>query len=224
MLEQIDDIGRILRNAVAFNPRYWKGTDVNPEVLLPAVRSLFALLQEREIPYVLVGGVALLNYIEGRNTEDLDLILALADLQALPEIEVESQDEDFARGTYQGLRVDILLTENPLFRLIRDRYTARQTFLEQSVPLATVEGLLLRKLYALSSLYRQGRFERVSTYENDIAVLMYAYEPDVEALLQVLADFVSESDLRALGEIVAEIRGRIERFRERREGSGPVGR
>ena len=120
--------------------------------------------------------------------------------------------------------MDILLTENPLFRLIRDRYTARQTFLEQSVPLATVEGLLLLKLYALPSLYREGRFERVSTYENDIAVLMYAYEPDVEALLQVLADFVSESDLRALGEIVAEIRGRIERFRERREGSGPVGR
>lgn len=43
--------------------------------------------------------------------------------------------------------------------------------------IATVEGLLLLKLYALPSLYRQGSL-RVSIYENkNVAALLYTYRP-----------------------------------------------
>jgi len=70
-----------VRNAVVFNPRNWERLSVDSDSLLQAVRHLFALLallDEREIEYVLVGGVALLNYVEGRNTQDIDLIVALS--------------------------------------------------------------------------------------------------------------------------------------------------
>src|SRR3972149_7262032 len=136
-------IGKIVRNAVVFNLKRWHGDALNADSLLQTVSRLFALLRERQIEYALVGGIALLQYIEGRNTEDIDLIMALSSLEKLPEIEVTSQDIYFARGRFDELQIDILLTRNPLFDKVRKHYTTTQSFVEQDVPCATVEGLLL---------------------------------------------------------------------------------
>lgn len=182
--------------------------------LLDAVESLFALLDERRVAYVLVGGIALLQYVEGRNTEDLDLLMALTELERVPEIELSSQDDNFARGAYRGLQIDVLLTRNPLFKKVQRDHVITHHFLDREIPLATVEGLLLLKLYALPSLYRQGNFARVGLYENDIATLVQAYEPDMTTLLDELANHVSQSDLTEIQTILGEIRGRIERFRQ----------
>jgi hypothetical protein len=69
-------IGTVLRNALVFNPRYWPGDKMGSDSLIRSVQDLFALLEQRQINYVLVGGIALLHYVEGRNTQDLDLIMA----------------------------------------------------------------------------------------------------------------------------------------------------
>ena len=45
--------------------------------LFTQVEQLFNLLDLRKVDYVLVGGIALLTYVEGRNTQDIDLIMAL---------------------------------------------------------------------------------------------------------------------------------------------------
>jgi len=76
-------IGNVVRNAVVFNFQNWVGesTLTNPDSLLETVPRLFALLDSRQVNYVLVGGVALLTYVEGRNTEDIDLIMALPSLK-----------------------------------------------------------------------------------------------------------------------------------------------
>ncbi len=219
MLKDLAEMGQIVRHAAAFNPRHWKGGGMASDVLLQAVERLFALLDERGVDYVLVGGIALLNYVEGRNTQDIDLIMALPDLSRVPEIEIESHDSPyFARGRFAGLHIDILLTENPLFRQVQREYAVRQAFLEQEISVATVEGLLLLKLYALPSLYRQGSFVRVSIYENDIASLMYAYRPDMEHLIETLSQHVGEGDIASVREIVEEIERRIRRFEQGREG------
>jgi hypothetical protein len=68
-------IGSVIRNAAVFNPHSRLGGAVQPDSLIQTVERLFTLLREREIEFVLVGGVALLQYIEGRNTEDIDLIM-----------------------------------------------------------------------------------------------------------------------------------------------------
>lgn len=189
---------------------------MNSDALVETVARFFTLLRERQIEYVLVGGIALLQYVEGRNTEDIDLIMAVSALEQLPELRVETRDANFARGRFQDLKVDVLLTSNPLFDEVRTRYTAVQRFVEQEIPCATVEGLILLKLYALPSLYRQENFTRVGLYENDVATLLYAHHPTIKPLLDELSLYLSESDMTHVKQITGEIQQRISRFKERR--------
>lgn len=128
----------------------------------------------------------------------------------------------FARGDYEGLQIDLLLTENPLFDKIRQNYTARRHFQAQDIPTATVEGLLLLKLYALPSLYRQGSFARVGIYENDIATLLHDYDVDVDSLQKELSPYMSDSDMAELKNILAEIQQRIARYQKGSPPSSPV--
>lgn len=200
-------IGKVVRDALVFNLRNPRGGTVSDSVLLDAVDRLFAVLEERGIDYLLVGGIALLQYVEGRNTEDIDLIMALSSLDRLPEIQ--------QGGLFDGLQIDLLLTSNPLFDEVRRRYATRQRFVEREIPCATPEGLVLLKLYALPSLYRQGNFTRVALYETDVLTLMQHCGIDPDPLLDELRDHLSATDLEALRKITDEIRQRILRFGNR---------
>ena len=125
---------------------------MNSDLLIDTVARFFSLLREREIDYVLVGGIALLQYVEGRNTEDIDLIMAVSALEKLPELSLETHDGDFARSKFGNLKVDVRLTSNPLFDEVRKGYTTSKRFVEQEIVCVTVEGLILLKLHALPSL------------------------------------------------------------------------
>jgi hypothetical protein len=195
-------IANVIRSAVAFNIKNWLGGSMNSDSLIQSVEDLFSVLEQRKIDYVLVGGIALLHYVEGRNTQDLDLLMALSSLEKLPELNISSQDMYFVRANYGELQIDILLTKNPLFKKVHSQYSKEQRFLDRNIPIATVDGLLLLKLYALPSLYRQGNFARVGIYENDIATLFHDYEPDANTLLTELANYVSESDLAEIKSII----------------------
>lgn len=190
---------------------------MNANSLLTQVEQLFNLLDFRKVDYVLVGGIALLTYVEGRNTQDIDLIMALPSLAKLPEIGIESQDIYFARGIFGELQLDILLTNNPLFAKVEKNHTTTKQFLDRKIRCATVEGLILLKLFALPSLYRQGSFERVGIYENDIATLMNTFKPKMEPLLAELGSYLNEEDLAEARKIVADLETRIQRFRKARK-------
>ena len=208
------NIGNVVQNAIMFNVKNWEGEMMNTDSLLQSIEELFGLLSLRKIDYVLVGGIALLHYVDGRNTEDIDIIMALSSLDKLPEIDIQSQDMYFVRGEYKKLQIDILLTENPVFKKVQKKYLVKENFLNHDIPFATVDGLLLLKLYALPSLYRQGIFSRVGIYENDIATLMHDYKPDVNKLLKEISHHVNDSDFAEIKNIVADIQGRIERFQK----------
>ncbi|MDH3602420.1 MAG: hypothetical protein OEU26_22625 [Candidatus Tectomicrobia bacterium] len=64
----------------------------------------------------------MLQYVQGRNTKDINLILSTSSLQKLPEITITSQDDDFARGTFETLQIDFLRTRNPLFARVQRGY------------------------------------------------------------------------------------------------------
>ena len=206
-------IGNVIRNAVAFNVKNWLGGSMNSDSLIQSVQDLFSVLEQRKIDYVLVGGIALLHYVEGRNTQDLDLLMSLSSVEKLPELNISSQDMYFVRANYGELEIDVLLTKNPLFKKVHSKYSKEQRFLDRNIPIATVDGLLLLKLYALPSLYRQGNFARVGIYENDIATLLHDYEPDVNTLLSELSNYVNESDFAEIRNILADIQKRIKRFK-----------
>src|ERR1700686_4742536 len=208
-------IGEVVRNAIAFKPGNHQEPSVTSDLLIETVARFFSLLRERQIECVLVGGIALLQYVEGRNTEDIDLIMGVSSLERKPELLVESRDQDFSRGKFGDLKVDVLLTSNALFDQVKQHYTKTQRFVEQDIPCATVEGLILLKLYALPSLYRQGNFARVGLYENDVATLLHAYNSPIERLLEELTLYLSESDLTQVKQISNEIQQRISRFEAR---------
>ncbi len=220
-LRTLADIGRVVQHARDFDPKNWTGA-MSPSAspaAPQAVEAFFGLLETRGVDYALVGGIALLYYVEGRNTQDLDLIVAVEDLTKLPEVRLIERDRYFARGEFRGLRVDFLLTAHPLFARVRREYVQPVAFLGHRVPVATPAGLILLKLYALPSLYRQGDFGRVGLYENDIAVLMYHAQPDMDALLGVLEEHVSAGEMAALREIVADLARRVARFQARRDAA-----
>jgi hypothetical protein len=213
-IHSIPQIGSILRNAVTFNFKNSREVLKRAELIPVQVEQLFNLLDSRSIDYVLVNGIAFLTYLEGRNTQDIDLIMALPSLAKLPEIKITSQDMYFARGNFGELQIDILFTKNPLFEKVAKQYSAERKFLDRTIRCATVEGLLLLKLFALPSLYRQGSFERVGIYENDIATLIHAFNPDMQSLMRELNEHLNETDMTEARNILVDVEGRIQRFRK----------
>ncbi len=123
-----------------------------------AVQHLFTLLAQRRITSALAGGVALLHDVQGRHTNDV------------------------ARAMFAELPVDILLARNAFFGTYIDSMPNQLRCLNK--PFVTIEGLLLLKLYALCSRYRQGNMARIELCENDIATSLHDYRSDMVALFQ----------------------------------------
>jgi hypothetical protein len=205
-------ISEIIRNGILFDVKNWGSVMSDRYDFFQTVEVLFDTLTEREIPYLLVGEVALLSYVEGRNTQDIDLILARGDLDALPEIFIENESKDFIRGTFEGLQVDLLLTQNKVFRKISQEFVTDRSFGNRTVRCITVVGLLILKCYALPSLYRQGQFSRASIYENDILLLLLNYSVDLDVALGILSEHLLARDLNEVQSILDDIQRRIKRF------------
>jgi hypothetical protein len=217
MADHLVDIGEVIVHGVLFDPKNveaWRNMDLVQNIYR-AVPRLFELLDERGINYVLVGGIAMLAYVEGRNTQDIDLILDPDDLVKLPEIRIDDRKPDFARGWFGDLRVDLLFTTDELFDRVRRDYVTTKRFAERDVPCATVEGLLLMKLVALPDKYRRAHFDRVELYENDVRTLLRVFRPNVSPLFDELAKHMLPSDVDEVRKIVADIEDRISRQSQR---------
>jgi hypothetical protein len=209
-------IGHVIGHGIVFDPQSGSRLkDMDFDALLASIPRLFDLLDERRVAYVLVGGIAMRVHVAGRNTEVIDLIVPAESLARLPEIRVVDQNNTFARGEFGGLQINFLLTSQPLFDLVRRDHARRGRFVERDIVCATVEGLLLLKLVALPSLYRQGKFARVEDYEHDIAALIRERHPDTERIFQELSRHMPASDLAEVDDIVAGIRRRIVESRDR---------
>ncbi|MDJ0732324.1 MAG: hypothetical protein QNJ33_20310 [Crocosphaera sp.] len=210
-------IGEIVKNGIVFDLKNWQRKMSNPDNFIQFVDNIFDTLNQRNINYLLVGGVALLSYVEGRNTQDIDLILANSDLHSLPEIKIKEENNDFIRGEFGALTIDILLTQNKLFNHIIQEFATIRPFGDKNIRCVTVEGLVILKFYALPSLYRQGKFERVSIYENDILLLLLNYSIDLKPIFQILSEHLLPSDLEEIRSIAVEIESRIERFSKQKK-------
>ncbi len=216
MSKPLVNIGEVIVHGVVFDPKNGervRAMDLNE--LFNRVPELFDLLEQRDVDYLLVGGIAMLAYVDGRNTQDIDLIVAREDLEQLSEIRVEEDNHDFVRSWLGDLRVDFLFTQNKLFDVVKRDYSVTQEFVERQIPCATPTGLVLLKLFALPSLYRQGRFDRVRIYQNDVAALIEKFNPAIEPLFQELAKHLLPSDMDELHSIVQKIETDIADSRKR---------
>jgi hypothetical protein len=196
-------IDEIIENGIVFN----LSRKMTMEDIRSQVRSLFAELRSAKLDYVLVGGLAMLSYVEVRNTQDVDLIVNPKQLKKM-NWQATVKDKDFGQAGYHGLRVDLLLTTNPLFAYV-SRYERTQiAFDDHNVTCATREGMLLLKLYALPSLYRQGNLVRAALYEADIFGLLQSGDVDDERLLAILSQHLPAPDIDELRRILREQRER----------------
>ena len=152
--------------------------------------------------------MALLSYVAGRNTQDIDLIVETADLDRMP-WSATRQDDVFGSATFRGLRVDLRLTSNALFEYVRAHQSTTISFDGRQIRCASREGLLLMKLYALPSLYRRGSLARAALYETDVLMLHQGASVDDEWLLAELGRYLAKHDVDELRRILDEQRARV---------------
>ena len=193
-----------------------EGGATKPSMPVPQdALDLFRLLAERHAQYLLVGGLAMLTYVNGRNTRDVDLLMSIATLQQIPELVIEDENDFFARARFRSVQVDLLLTRNPFFKLVAEEFATKHRFAEQEVPAVTVEGLIVLKLYALPSLYRQMDLDRAAIYETDITMLIAHHLPKLEPLAALVNGQMEPGDQRELQKIISECNQRAKLLRQR---------
>ncbi len=103
----------------------------------------------------------------------------------------------------------MLADEEPFATIAKSEVT-KQHFADREVACVTAEGLLLLKLYALPSLYRQGQLDKVRIYDGDIAGLLQKSGVSSGRVLERLKPYLLESDIAKLERVVAEIERRYQ--------------
>jgi hypothetical protein len=120
----------------------------------------------------------------------------------------------FATGEFSELKVDTLFAEHPVFDLVAKEFTEAMDYQVGTLPIATIDGLILLKLFALPSLYRQFDFDRIAIYEADLTQLVPRSKRDDGFFLDILAPHLLTSDLLELSRILTDIRNRLDRIRK----------
>lgn len=214
-----DRLAAILCYAKIFNPRKSDSlvseSDFNQ--LITTIDRFFEVLNNSRVPYLLVGGIAMLTYVEGRNTQDIDLIMRRSDLKDFEQMIITDEDRNFIRADYQGLQVDLLLTQNPLFEQVQQQYATEIAWGSRRVPCATPQGLVILKLYALPSLYRQGKTDRAALYETDILQLVYNYDIRLDSAIEIIDPHLIASDRFEIRDIALDIEQRMQRMTRSRQ-------
>ena len=84
------------------------------------------------------------------------------------------------------------------------------------IAIASPKGLVILKLYALPSLYRQGQFDRATLYESDITQLLRKYPVTITEVLKPLKPPVLlVSDVEEVRNIFLDIQSRINKESDR---------
>jgi hypothetical protein len=207
------DPARIISFARSANPANW-GAAVIPDYE-DLVSRFMALLESRKARFVVVGGIALLQHVSGRNTEDIDIILSAAELAELPELEVQERNDMFAYCRYGELRVDVLFAGHRLFQQVSEQFSVAMDYHTGRYQTATIDGLILLKLFALPSLYRRFDFDRVAIYEADVTQLLSRTDETDDFFLTLLRPHLPDSDQAEIAGVLKDIRARISRMRGR---------
>lgn len=216
-------VAQVLLDAWEADPRRWMNAPLelregpSPSTRMPVPQDaldLFRSLAERQVEYLLVGGMAMLTYVKGRNTKVVDLLLSLDASHKIPELEISNRQDFFARAQFRSVQVDLLFTFNPLFKTVAEKFATTHQFEEMNVPAATVEGLIVLKLYALPSLYRQFDLDRAALYENDITVLIARHSPTLEPLIVLATQDMEPGDKYELQRTISECCERAKRLRQ----------
>jgi hypothetical protein len=193
-------------DANAFNIRNWRdGFPVDYDMLPELVLKFLKLLEEKQVDFCIVGGIAYLAYIQDRNTKDLDILISAAGLEKIIDyVEVTNKDVNFTNARFEGMAIDFLKTSNAVFAYVKEHETTVYDYVEGKYPIATVNGLILMHFDAIIDLYQKGNFTKIVFYERDLQVLTLNYDIDWEHIWKVSQNFFTGGQIDEFKKMVAE--------------------
>jgi len=164
-----------------------------PFMLIDTVKRVLQTLEEHNIPYAVIGGLAVSHHAVPRLTQDVDLIVATEDAGKFRELFPNC----YLRGTainevyeIEGTRVDVLPAKLRYQRAVVKNAVSGQI---QGTParLASVRDLMLLKMFAAPN-----RPELVARRQD---------EADITGLLQLNSAVISLEDMRYIGDRLLEL-------------------
>lgn len=193
-------------DANAFNIQNWRdGFPIDYDMLPELVTKFLNLLEEKQVDFAIVGGIAYLAYIQDRNTKDLDILISVTELdKILDHVEVTNKDVNFTNAVFEGMRIDFLKTSNSIFEYVKEHETTEYDFEEGLYPIATVNGLILMRFDAIIDLYQKGNFNKILFYERDLQVLTINYEIDWEHIWKISQKFFTTGQIAEFQKMIAE--------------------
>jgi hypothetical protein len=169
--------------------------------LQQAFEALVTILNERQIRYAIIGGLAVLQHTRARTTDDVDALLAVPQI-AMPglfeslrdagfSVELsrnirELRDEGMTSLRFKDVMIDLMRPLIPAYTHILDRAITSQV-LGRDVRVASAEGLIVAKLIAMRP-----------QDQADICDLLAAYAGslDLEFIRAEMDDFTTADDAR----------------------------
>lgn len=159
---------------------FWKAVVSDKSNFLE--RSL-ALIEDAGLPYCVISGVAVNAYAEPVVTQDLDIVLAVEDLdraRRLFEAEFQVQDFEHSLKIYDpGSQLQLQIQKDPVLADVLSRAERREV-MDLLVPVASPDDLLRLKAAAASDTTRRPSKRQKDLA--DIARLLEAF-PDLEPLV-----------------------------------------
>ncbi len=193
-------------DANAFNIQNWKnGFPIDYDMLPELVIKFLNLLEEKQVDFCIVGGIAYLAYIQDRNTKDLDILISVTELEKIIDrVEITNKDVNFTNAVFEGMRIDFLKTSNSLFDCVKKHETTEYNFTEGLYPIATVNGLVLMRFDAIIDLYDKKDFNKMLRFESDAQFLTLNYEIDWEHIWKVCRQFFTDGQIGEFKKMVAD--------------------
>ena len=193
-------------DANAFNIQNWRdGFPIDYDMLPELVIKFLNLLEEKQVDFCIVGGIAYLAYIQDRNTKDLDILISVTELEKIIDyVEVTNKDINFTNTKFEGMSIDFLKTSNAIFDYVKKHETTKYNFTEGLYPIATINGLILMRFDAIIDLYQKGKFTKIVFYERDLQVLTLNFEIDWEHIWKVSQKFFTDGQINEFKKMVAD--------------------
>ena len=193
-------------DANAFNIQNWRdGFPIDYDMLPELVIKFLNLLEEKQVDFCIVGGIAYLAYIQDRNTKDLDILISVTELEKIiGYVEVTNKDVNFTNASFEGMQIDFLKTSNSLFEYVKEYETTNYNFSEGLYPIAAVNGLILMRFDAIIDFYQKENFNRAIFYERDLQVLTLNFDVDWEHIWKISKQFFTDGQISEFKKMIAE--------------------
>jgi hypothetical protein len=164
-----------------------------PFMLVETVKRVLETLQQNQVPYALIGGLAVSHHAVPRLTQDVDLIVLAEDMGRLRSLFPGC----YQRGTavveiydIDGTRVDVLPAKLRYQREVVARAVSGDI---EGTParIATVRDLLLLKMFAAPN--------------RPVLVARKQDEADMTGLLEINKEKITKEDIRYVGDRLLEL-------------------